>query len=110
MAKEKGFHEGELNVDQKLMLTVGEIAEAQEELRAGHAPTEVYYNEKYSTVPYPDDVSDIRYKPEGFGIELADALIRIADLAGAVNIDLQKMVEIKMAYNASRPHKHGRQF
>lgn len=35
-------------------------------------------------------------------VELADALIRIADLAGALNLDLGGAVAEKMAYNASR--------
>jgi NTP pyrophosphatase (non-canonical NTP hydrolase) len=39
-------------------------------------------------------------------VELADALIRICDLAGAMNLDLGGAVAEKMAYNAKRPdHK-----
>lgn len=39
-------------------------------------------------------------------VELADALIRIADLAGALGLDLGGAVEEKLAFNASRPdHK-----
>lgn len=36
-------------------------------------------------------------------VELADALIRIFDLAGALNLDLGTAVIEKMAYNAVRP-------
>jgi NTP pyrophosphatase (non-canonical NTP hydrolase) len=35
-------------------------------------------------------------------VELADALIRICDLAGAYNLDLAGAVVEKMAYNAQR--------
>lgn len=35
-------------------------------------------------------------------VELADAMIRIADLAGALNLDLGGAVAEKMAYNAQR--------
>ncbi|WP_142847061.1 hypothetical protein [Telmatospirillum sp. J64-1] len=35
-------------------------------------------------------------------VELADALIRIADLAGALGLDLGGAVEEKMAFNAQR--------
>ena len=35
-------------------------------------------------------------------VELADAYIRICDLAGAMNIDLGQAVAEKMAYNATR--------
>lgn len=39
-------------------------------------------------------------------VELADAVIRICDLAGALNLDLAGAVAEKMAYNANRPdHK-----
>lgn len=41
------------------------------------------------------------------GDELADVLIRAADLAGILGIDLQACVVAKMARNANRPHKFG---
>jgi len=39
---------------------------------------------------------------KGIEVELADALIRIADLAGAMGLDLGGAVVEKMAYNKSR--------
>lgn len=53
-----------------------------------------------------------KFKPEGFGIELADALIRQGDLAEALTqagipIDLEYCVRLKAAYNRTRPHRHG---
>lgn len=47
-------------------------------------------------------------KPEGAAVELADAVIRIADLCGHLGIDLDAVIEEKMAYNADRPYKHGK--
>lgn len=42
----------------------------------------------------------------GREVELADAVIRIFDLAGAYNMDLGGAIEEKMAFNAIRPdHK-----
>lgn len=90
----KGFHEGKLNIDQKLMLIVGEVAEAHEELRSNDDPHHVYYR---------DDG-----KPEGFAFELADVFIRLCDLAGALGIDLASAVREKHEFNQTRPHKHGR--
>lgn len=92
-SKDKGFHDGEYNVAEKLALIHSEISEALEEHRAGHKPNEVYYNGE---------------KPEGFGVELADAVIRICDLAGKEDIDLEALISEKLAYNARRPHKHGK--
>lgn len=39
--------------------------------------------------------------------ELADVLIRIFDLCGARNWDLEKAVLRKMEFNKTRPHRHG---
>lgn len=103
---EKGFWDGpdpdsfnannNLIIDQKLMLIVGEVAEAHEELRSNDNPHHVYYR---------DDG-----KPEGFAFELADVFIRLADLASAVGIDLGAAVAEKHAFNQTRPNKHGRLF
>lgn len=47
-------------------------------------------------------------KPVGFHSELADILVRVADLSGALGIDLEEAVRVKMKYNATRPFKHGK--
>ena len=49
-------------------------------------------------------------KPEGVAVELADAVIRIADLCGYLGIDLDTVISEKMAYNETRPFKHGKRF
>ncbi len=46
-------------------------------------------------------------KPEGEAVELADALIRIADLAGSRGWDMEAIIRAKLAYNATRGHRHG---
>jgi NTP pyrophosphatase (non-canonical NTP hydrolase) len=97
--QEKGFYgfSGEsFNIDQKLLLVVGEVAEAHEEIRSNNDPHYTYYSEDN--------------KPEGFEFELADVLIRVLDLAGALNIDIGARVDEKLAYNESRPYMHGRKF
>lgn len=84
-------------ISQKLMLVVSELGEAQEELRAGRLPDVIHFRE-------PDG------KPEGFSIELADAVIRILDLAMALDINIVGAISLKMEFNRTRPHKHNRQF
>lgn len=49
-------------------------------------------------------------KPEGYAVELADAVIRIADLCGALGIDLEEAIAKKMKYNESRPYRHGKKY
>ena len=46
-------------------------------------------------------------KPEGFVYELADVLIRVADLCGEFELDLEGALESKLAYNETRPYRHG---
>lgn len=42
--------------------------------------------------------------------ELADLIIRALDYAGYFNLRITKAIYAKMAYNAGRPHKHGKAF
>jgi len=39
--------------------------------------------------------------------ELADIVIRVYDLAGALGIDLDAAIEVKHQYNVGRPYRHG---
>jgi NTP pyrophosphatase (non-canonical NTP hydrolase) len=45
---------------------------------------------------------------KGLIVELADAVIRILDLAGHLNLPLGQAIIDKLAYNKSRPYKHGK--
>ena len=82
-AKAHGFHEGTLNVPEKLCLIHSEISEAMEGHRKG----------------LPDDKLPHRPMIE---VELADAIIRICDLAGALQLDLGGAIAEKLQYNATR--------
>ena len=96
-AKRLGWWDQDVEKDRSLgailALIHSEISEALEELRDGHEPDEVYVDEKG--------------KPQGFGIELADALIRILDTCERYGIDLQACFDQKMAYNETRSWRHG---
>jgi NTP pyrophosphatase (non-canonical NTP hydrolase) len=105
-AKRKGFWDDmpvptgsgvDAKINEKLLLTISELTEAMEEIRSGKRPLDIETHPKTG-------------KPEGFAIELADAMIRIGDLAGWLDIDLTAAIRMKAAYNESRPHKHGKQF
>jgi NTP pyrophosphatase (non-canonical NTP hydrolase) len=94
-AKEKGFWGDGDNVSnymkEKLLLIHSEVSEACESLRTGE---DLYWKG-------PDG------KPQGMHSELADVLIRTLDLMYALGADVSKVVEEKMAYNATRPYRHG---
>lgn len=101
---EKGFSFEEKDIERKLLLAVSEICEAQEELRDGHSVTEIYYSVHVGAIE-----NGLR-KPCGFPVEIADTIIRLLHLGRNFGIDFDAVVEEKLAYNASRPMKHGRQF
>ena len=42
--------------------------------------------------------------------ELADVIIRVLDLCGYLEIDIEKHVEMKMRYNKTREYKHGKNY
>ena len=72
------------------------LSEALEAYRNGLEISETYeFSEMYST------------KLEGIPIELADVIIRIADLCGHYGIDLESAIEEKMEYNKTRSYRHG---
>ncbi len=70
-------------VPTKLMLTVSELSEAMEAHRKGLMD---------SHIPHRNGVE----------VELADAVIRIMDLAGALGLDVGAAIAEKLDYNAKR--------
>lgn len=80
----------------KVMLANTELAEAVEELRSGRDFGEMYLS-----------AGD---KPEGFAVEVADAVIRLLDLMEMLDIDLEHVIEWKLRYNETRNKMHGRKF
>lgn len=94
----------------KLMLIVSEVAEAQDELRKGHAADETYYPHGGGyIVPGVADPNH-KPKPEGVPSELADVVIRVLDFCYTEGIDLETIIEEKLAYNATRARLHGKKF
>lgn len=101
----KGWWEDDRPFTEIIALIHSEVSEALEEYRNGHEPNEVYASHKDAQACSPPCAPGL--KPEGVPIELADVIIRILDYAGYTGMDIDSAVERKMAYNATRPHRHG---
>lgn len=118
------------NLTQKLLMVIEEVTEAHRHLRDGHDLTQVTFSADlgfWCKAHHRSDCADLscsnvrvdesgaweRFelsKPEGFPIEVADALMRLADIGFALGIDLQGALNLKMDYNAQRPTGHGRKY
>lgn len=98
----KGFWDNpKRSFGESIALIHSELSEALEEDRAGSP--DLY-------------IKGENLKPEGVAVELVDALIRILDLLGSMGIHfttgltLDELVDIKLDYNKTRPHKHGKTY
>ena len=97
VSRDKGFYDdGVPHVDSFLSRTHSELSEALECTR----------DDKDLSATWVRDDG----KPEGFVVELADVIIRIVDYVEALGLtdDLIDAMELKVSYNSTRPHKHGR--
>ena len=81
--EEKGFQTEWKNMPEKLMLVVTELSEAMEAYR--HADR------------------------KNFEEEIADTFIRLFDICGSINIDIENEIKKKMEVNKLRPQKHGKE-
>lgn len=99
-----------VNIPERLMLTVSELSEALEADRKDKFASEVDFTEKNLINNGSFAPTFKFYVKDTFEDELADAVIRIFDLAEAMKIDLQKHIELKMAYNNLREFKHGKRY
>jgi NTP pyrophosphatase (non-canonical NTP hydrolase) len=116
VAKDKGFWEGERNKPEMLMLIVSEVAEALEALRKDHyadkAAVELLSDDFFARGGTKEEYAEIfrNNVKSSFEDELADVAIRLFDLCAGLDIDLHNHIQLKMSYNSTREHKHGKKF
>lgn len=81
-------------IAQKVALVMSEGGEALEAMRKGDYEANGYGLEE----------------KDSFADELADMIIRLLDLCGELDIDIDKQIEWKMKLNKSREALHGKAF
>ncbi|MYX21982.1 hypothetical protein GTY77_18230 [Streptomyces sp. SID8380] len=110
-AVSKGWWEGDRSFGELIALMHSELSEALEDYRNGKAVNKVWYEYKEEDGEISRVSGFIRNgvlgKPCGIPSELADVVIRVFDTCGRYGIDLERIIEEKMEYNATRPQRHG---
>ncbi len=106
-AEDKGFHETELSFGDRIALIHSEASEALEEYRQTQSFVELWEDTVTGSI---GTMAVTGRKPVGVPSELADIVIRVADLCGVAKIDLEKAILDKLEYNKTRPYKHGKKF
>lgn len=114
--RKKGFYDKPIEVGTQLMLIVSELSEALEADRKGrhadHEEIDTLENESYSWADSPITYMDTFEKTvkDSHEDEIADAVIRLLDYAGAKGIDLEWHIYHKLEYNKTREPKHGKAY
>ena len=133
-AKEKGFYDNPREVGTLLMLIVSELAEAlkadmvnyfcdfrkyekyrKEAFELKHkqetdvefmprSPSSIQSSEKIEKKAFEMYIKDT------FEDELADVIIRVLDICGYFNIDIERNVIAKMEYNKTREKMHSKKY
>lgn len=109
-SKTHGFQSNWLNVPEKLMLIVSELAEAMEAYRHidPRLLTTLANTPPKEKVTLPEELADSVKQMHNFQEEMADTLIRLLDLMHALDIDIESTTANKMAINELRQHKHSK--
>ena len=102
----KGFHDGKGEVINEQSFIVGGVALLHEEV------SELFQAYRGGTFY---ELCDKASKMEEMGLkpltcseeEYADIVIRVLDQCRRLGIDIQTAIQVKHAYNCTRPHMHG---
>lgn len=88
---DRGFWDGDRNFGELIALVHSELSEALEAHRKDLMDTHLPHR-------------------KGIEVELADALIRILDISAGLKLDIGGATMEKLAFNRTRPYKHGKKY
>ena len=123
--RKKGFIND--HIPTLLMLIVSELSEALEadrkdrhaDIKAFEKDLPVVYTAHGCYPQMSESVEDAakvfkehfeKHIKDSFEDEIADAFLRLMDLCGRWDIDIEKHIRLKAAYNQLRPIKHGKKY
>ncbi len=116
-ARSKGWHDKFATFGDRIALCHSELSEALEAFRAMDNDSydairqPIYRNTESGELTRDSGHYGIErwvlHKPEGVASELADVIIRIADMCGLYGINIESAVREKMEFNKTRPYRHG---
>jgi len=104
LCKDKGWYDVPVSFGELIALLHSEVSEALQAYR-NHGLADATPGHQHTG---PCRCIKTPVKPEGVGSEYADILIRLLDDAERHGIDMQAEYERKMAYNRTRPYRHGK--
>jgi len=101
--RKMGFWAEKRQIGTLLMLVTSELAEALEADRKNR-----YFDPTHKEQPTGEDFDQWlkTHVKDTFEDELADTMIRLLDLCGAMDIDLEWHIHQKLKYNRARGFKH----
>lgn len=111
-AKSKGFYDKPREIGTLLMLTVSELSEA---LEADRLSKKAYLQEFEKAYHRNNSCESAKahfeyFVKDSFEDEIADAILRLLDICGYLNIDIAKHIAYKMWYNSMRSQLHGKNY
>ena len=108
-AERQGFYK-DRHIDSILFDVQDEISEARKATQQNCATSlfEMFQSDIDSCRDFAESFEE--YVKNSFEDEITDAVIILFGIAGKYNIDLERHIELKMQYNATREYKHGKKY